>query len=174
MALLMLLADGYAISSGEVSNDSKACLDITGTYGLSGQRVLNGQNPSNTQLLPLDVMLGVDLAPHERQRTVRARLIQKNNNKDIQAEFIGPDLRIGKSLLLLGGSLSCEMSKITIQQTLNTKGEAVSGKADIVRALSIADDGGLVVRVARLSRNRSLVFFWNMQDVYVAKYQRLD
>jgi len=66
------------------------------------------------------------------------------------------------------------MNKITIQQSLNTKGEAASGKADIVRTLSIADDGGLVVRVKRVGHGRTLVFSWNTRDAYVAKYPRLD
>ena len=161
--------------NGEANSSADICVDLSGDYAVTGRPlpgmpdhyVVNSIRPT------MDALLGLELDRATSVKLERARIVQDPN----ALHFVFSGRNVEPVLKLFDhstGFVNCNAEKVVIQNVTEGAGEAVSGVATITRTLNISKNGGLVVRVTFVWRNRTLFVFWTQKEEYGVEYPSLS
>lgn len=159
-------------NTGPESNasDMKSCINLSGTYSLYGEGLPGKPSRFRGAKFALDEVLGVDLARGEKERVIYVELIQ-HGQEAIDLNFWDQTGVLSKKLVTSAEhKFFCNTRELIIEQSVTTKGEAVSGQAQITHVLSLTNDGSLLIKMNIHRNSRSFIFGYDGKEEYWVQF----
>lgn len=178
-AIFLLLFSGCSIPEGGLAlignheDLQDSCINVGGNYAVIGRSLPGMPNYYIVSSIKptLDAMMGFDVS-RARVELSRAKIVQ--DGKSLKFIFLTDNGTVIERISdRSNGLINCNQKQISIRNTMQTAGEAVSGAVVITRTLGLSEDGSLLVRVLMEHRNRSAIFFWTNREEYAVKYARI-
>jgi hypothetical protein len=145
---------GWQIRKATNASD---CVNLAGEY----QQWSEDRPKGSKMPFSVSEMVGPYLSYYDRKRITRV-MVEHRDGNEITFTFFTQDgiLTQRKYSLSNDVNISCTPDRVTIKRSsVETKGEATSGTADIIYTLFQADDGSLIVHKIIKSVQNVLFFF---------------
>ncbi len=148
-----------------ISSNMKLCINLSGTYSLYGRSLPGKPSTFRGGKFALDEMMGIDLARGEKERVIYVELTQ-HGQEGIDLNFWDQMGMFSKKVITSAGhKFFCDEEKLIIEQSVATKGEAVSGRAQITHVLSLTDDRSLLIKLSiHPTSGRMFIFSYRGRD----------
>jgi hypothetical protein len=154
--------------------DGAGCIDLTGEYQLWGEAAPQGPATFRGMSFSLDVMAGPYVSNSDRKEITHVGVEHRDGN-EITFKFFtqGGILTQRKYYPSEKVQILCTADRVTvIQKSLETRGEATSGTADITDTYFLSNDGSLIIHTV-IKWVDSILFIFKIpqEEQYWAKFK---
>ena len=154
--------------------DGAGCINLTGEYELWGEAAPQGPATFNGIPFSLNVMAGPYISDSDLKK-IKHVGVEHRDSDEITFKFFTQDgmLMQRKYYPSEKAEILCTADRVTlIRKSVETKGEATSGTADITDTYFLSTDGSLIIHTVIKSVD-SILFFIRIpqEEEYWAKFQ---
>ena len=139
------------------SSTGTECINLTGTYSMKGMPAPEAPLKFRGAPYSLDILLGQDIPHDSRGKVTSVKLEQQDSMLIKVGYYIEEHLAFEKTISNRDRTIICEPDRVRIvRKSVETKGEATRGLADIYDTLFVGEDESLIVNKTIEGENTGL------------------